>query len=189
MRDDSERSEPALDEKGLQPVPYTAVHRVVRRLIEPSQDVLVVVLALVLFGAMLRVIVQLGFELVAARFSFRSIIAEALFVLVLIELQRLLILYLRDHHVSVDVMVEATIVGVLREVLLFGAIDIDAMRLVALTLFVLALGALLRFGDIRASRRRIHAHGRAARTAFPSAAPLPQAEEQAPFPVNESLSR
>lgn len=161
----------------------------IRRLIEPLQDILVVVLALVLFGTMVRVILQLSSEVVSARLNFRTILAEALFVLVLIELQRLLIVYLRDHHVSVDVMVEATIVGVLREVLLFGAIEIDAMRLIALTVFVLALGALLRFGDIRAPRRRIHAHGRVGTTPFPSAAPLPEAEERPSASVSEPLSK
>src|SRR4051812_40621762 len=178
MPGDMKRCEPAVDERGAHRVPYTAVHDVARRLIESLQDVLVVVLALALFGAMVRVIIQLASDVVSTRLSFRTLIAEALFVLVLIELQRLLILYLRDHHVSVDVMVEATIVGVLREVLLFGAIEIDAMKLIALTLFVLALGALLRFGDIRASRRRIHAHGRMGNSPSPSAAPLLEAEEQ-----------
>jgi hypothetical protein len=112
---------------------------------------------------MFRVILQLGSEVLSARLDFRTIIAEALFVFVLIELQRLLILYLRDHHISVDVMVEASIVGVLREVLLCGAIEIEPTKLIALTAFVLALGALLRFGDIRPSQLRIHAHGHAGR--------------------------
>ena len=99
-------------------VPYTGVHRLVRRLIEPLQDVLVVLLALGLFGVMVRALLALGADVLSHGFSFRSVISEALFVLVLIELQRLLIIYLRDHHVSVDVMIEVTIVGVLREVLL-----------------------------------------------------------------------
>jgi uncharacterized membrane protein (DUF373 family) len=140
-------------------VPYTGVHHLVRRFLEPAQDTLVVLLALVLFGVMVRALVTLGSDVLARGLSFRFVVAEALFALVLVELQRLLIIYLRDHHVSVDVMVEATIVGMLREVLLLGALEIEPLRLFALTAFVLALGLLLRFGDLRAPRRRVRAHG------------------------------
>lgn len=141
-------------------VPYTGVHRLVRGLIEPLQDVLFVLLVLVLFGVMVRALLALGADVLSHGFSFRSVISEALFVLVLIELQRLLIIYLRDHHVSVDVMIEVTIVGVLREVLLSGSVEIEPRRLFAITAFVLALGVLLRFGDLRAYGRRRRRSGR-----------------------------
>jgi uncharacterized membrane protein (DUF373 family) len=81
-------------------------------------------------------------------------------VLVMVELQRLVIIYLRDHHVSIDVMVEATIVTALREVQLRGALGLNPLELLGLTVFVLALGFLLRFGDLRPPRRRVRAHGR-----------------------------
>lgn len=140
-------------------VPYTGVHSVVRRFLEPAQDTVVVLLALVLLGVMIRALMMLGADLVSPQLSFSVVVAGALFLLVLIELQRLLLIYLREHHVSVDVMIEVTIVGVLREVLLLNPIEMDPFRLLALTAFVLALGVLLRFGDIRAPRRRIRYHG------------------------------
>lgn len=142
-------------------VPYTGVHKLLRRVIEPVQDALVVLLALGLFGVMARALFALAKTVTAPALSFRDVMSDALFVLVLTELVRLLILYLRDHHVSVDVMVEVAIVGVLREVLLLGFTQITPLQLFALTGFVLALGALLRFGDLRAPRRRVRAHGRA----------------------------
>lgn len=140
-------------------VPYTGVHHLVRRFLEPVQDVLVVLLVVALFGVMVRALLTIGAEVFAPDLVFRDVISEALFVLVLIEVQRLLIIYLRDHHVSVDVMVEATIVGALREVLLLIAVGVDPQRLLALTVFVLALGLLLRLGDLRAPPRRVRAHG------------------------------
>jgi uncharacterized membrane protein (DUF373 family) len=131
----------------------------VRRFLEPTQDLIAVGLALLLFGAAARVLLALGAELFTPSLNFRSALSDALVVLVLIELQRLIIIYLRDHHVSVDVMIEVTIVAALREVLLLGALEIEPVRLLALTAFLLTLGILLRYGDLRASRRRSHHHG------------------------------
>ncbi len=140
-------------------VPYTAVHHFVRRFLEPVQDVLVVLLAVALFGVMVRSLLSIGSNVLAPNLIIRDVISQALFILVLIEVQRLLIIYLRDHHVSVDVMVEATIVGALREILLLVAVGLEPLRLLALTVFVLALGLLLRLGDLRAPPRRVRAHG------------------------------
>ena len=140
-------------------VPYTTVHRAVRHLIEITQDVIAALLAIGLFAVMVRALWILAVEALAPTLSFRDVIAEALFVLVLIELQRLLVIYLRDHHVSVDVMVEISLVAALREVSLLGIVEIDPLRLLAVTAFLAALGVLLRYGDLRAPRRRVHAHG------------------------------
>lgn len=142
-----------------QHVPHTGVHGVVRRMLESTQDIIAAALAVVLFGVMLRALWLLALHVLAPTLSFRLVIAEALFILVLIELQRLLIIYLRDHHVSVDVMVEISLVAALREVALLGIVEVDAVRLLAVTAFVLALGVLLRYGDLRAPRRRVRAHG------------------------------
>ena len=147
--------------------PYTGVHRLVRRLIEPVQDTLVAVLALAILGLMTRGILTLVGHVVSPEFNVRNVLAEALFVLLMVELQRLVIIYLRDHHVSVDVMIEATIVAALREVQLHGALDLPPLKLLALTAFVLGLGVLLRFGDLRAPRRRVRDHGRGLRAATP----------------------
>src|ERR687895_137480 len=117
----------------------------------------------------------LGAHVLTPGLSFRVVIAEALFVLVMLELQRLLIIYLRDHHVSVDVMIEVAIVAVLREVALLSAIEIEPLRLLVLTAFVLALGFLLRFGDLRAPRHRVRAHG-----GSPPRRPSPPARGRAP---------
>jgi uncharacterized membrane protein (DUF373 family) len=135
------------------------VHRAVRRILESTQDIIAAALAVVLFGVMLRALWMLALHGLAPTLNFRVVIAEALFILVLIELQRLLIIYLRDHHVSVDVMVEISLVAALREVALLGIVEIEAVRLLALTAFVVALGVVLRYGDLRAPRRRVHAHG------------------------------
>ena len=70
--------------------------------------------------------------------------------LVMVEVVRLVIIYLGEHRVAVDFMVELGIVATLREVVLRGVTELPWQQVFALTVFLLALGALLRFGDLRA---------------------------------------
>ena len=130
-------------------VPHTDVHRLTRRALESIQDVIVVALGIILFALMARTLWRLAQDVVAPELDFRTGISEVLFMLVMIELVRLLVIYLREHHVAVDVMVELGIVSTLREVVLRGVVELEWQEVVALAVFLLALGVLLRFGDLR----------------------------------------
>jgi uncharacterized membrane protein (DUF373 family) len=130
-------------------VPHTHVHRLTRQFLEPAQDVLVLAIGLALFGLMARTIVWLILEVFKSKLDFRQIIAEVLFMLVMVEVVRLVIIYLGEHRIAVDFMVELGIVATLREIVLRGVTEIPWQQVAALTVFVLALGALLRFGDLR----------------------------------------
>ena len=130
-------------------LPHTGVHRAARRFLEPAQDVLVLGIGLTLFGLMMRTLGRLVLELFKAALDFRVVIAEVLFMLVMVEVVRLLIVYLEEHRVAVDFMVELGIVATLREIVLRGVIELRWEQVVALSFFVLSLGALLRFGDLR----------------------------------------
>jgi uncharacterized membrane protein (DUF373 family) len=135
--------------RGVVAAPHTGVHRVVRRFLEPAQDLLVLAIAAAVFALMARTLVRLFAELLTPVLDFRIVIAEVLFILVLVEVVRLLIIYLQEHRVAVDFMVELGIVATLREVVLRGVIELDWAHIVALSVFLLTLGALLRFGDLR----------------------------------------
>jgi len=106
-------------------------------------------IGLALFGLMLRTIAWLILQIFKPTLDFRQVIAEVLFMLVMVEVVRLVISYLKEHRVAVDFMVELGIVATLREIVLRGVTDLAWQQLLALTMFVLALGALLRFGDLR----------------------------------------
>ena len=129
--------------------PHTVVHRLSRRFIEPAQDILVLGLGIALLGLMLRTLIELFSELTLPGLEFREVIAEVLFVLVMIEMLRLLIVYLQEHRVAVDFMVELGIVSTLREFVLLGIVELSWTQILALSVFILALGVLLRFGDLR----------------------------------------
>src|ERR1700682_2584560 len=129
--------------------PHTAVHRMARRFLEPIQDLLVLAIGVALFGLMVRTLARLFQEVFTAAIDFRVVISEVLFMLVMIEVVRLLIVYLQEHRVAVDFMVELGIVATLREIVLRGVIELRWAQVAALSVFLLSLGALLRFGDLR----------------------------------------
>ena len=106
---------------------------------------------LALFGLMARTLIGLIREVFKPTLDFRGVIAEVLFMLVMVEVVRLVIIYLSEHRVAVDFMVELGIVSTLREVVLRGVTEIAWQQVLAMTGFLLALGALLRFGDLRDS--------------------------------------
>jgi uncharacterized membrane protein (DUF373 family) len=130
-------------------VPFTQIHRVLRRTLEHAQDVIVIGLAITLFGVMARSLWSLFLLVFGPTVDFRPVLGETLFMMVLIELLRLLVVYLRDHQVAVDVMVETSIVATLREVILRGVVELSPLTILAISVFVIALGLLLRFGDLR----------------------------------------
>jgi len=103
----------------------------------------------ILFGVMARNLMTLGRYVLEPAINFRDILGQTLFMMMLIELLRLLVLYLRDHHVAVDVMVETSIVATLREVIVRDVVELQPGTIAAIALFVIALGLLLRFGDLR----------------------------------------
>jgi hypothetical protein len=67
----------------------------------------------------------------------------------MVEVVRLLVIYLGEHRIAVDFMVELGIVATLREIVLKGVTELSWQQISAITAFLLTLGALLRFGDLR----------------------------------------
>ena len=131
------------------PAAHTSVHRTARRLLETGQDLLVVGIALALFGLMFRTLLVLFAEITAPALNFGVVISQVLFMLVMVEVVRLLIVYLEEHRVAMDFMVELGIVATLREIILRGVLELDWHYVIAVSGFLLVLGALLKFGDLR----------------------------------------
>jgi uncharacterized membrane protein (DUF373 family) len=123
-------------------------NQTLRKYLEIVQDVIVLGLCVALFVAMLVKLFHLGRSLLAGS-DFSLVIADILFVLVLIELFRLLVIYLEEHRVSVSTMVEVGIVATLREVLLKGAMQVDWRQMLVLCAFILTLGVVLRYAGVR----------------------------------------
>src|SRR5258705_3749404 len=100
----------------------------VRTGLEFVQDLIVLGLCAALFIAMLIKLVHLGQSLLRGT-DFSQVLADILFILVLIELFRLLLIYLEEHRISVSTMVELGIVATFRGILLKGALQVDWRRM------------------------------------------------------------
>src|SRR6266850_560916 len=122
-----------------------------RKYLERVQDIIVLGLCAALFVAMLIKLFHLGKSLLSGT-DFSAVIADIMFVLVLMELFRLLIIYLEEHRISVATMVEVGIVATSREVILKGAMQVDWRQMLVLSAFLLTLGVLLRYAGVRIVR-------------------------------------
>src|SRR5579864_1510739 len=118
-------------------------HTTLRKYLELTQDVIVVGLCLILFTAMGLKLLHLGLAIMRG-VDFSLVVGDILFILVLLEVFRLLVIYLEEHRVSVATMVEVGIVSTLREVILIGPLHNDWVLLLVLCAFLVTLGILLR---------------------------------------------
>ena len=126
-----------------QPITWIERNLVVRAL-ESIQDMIVISLCLGLFGVMVLQLKDMFFSLLSpSSFHFHEITADILFVLILVELFRLLIIYLQEHRVSIGVAVEVSIVSVLREVIVSGVLETPWIEILVTGSFLLVLAFLL----------------------------------------------
>lgn len=128
--------------KPLSPWYETLNRNLLVRSLETIQDLIVVSLCIGLFCVM---VIQLRgiFFLMLPPINFHAVTADILFLLILVELFRLLIIYLQEQRVSIGVAVEVSIVSVLREVIVRGVLEVPWNQILAACAFLMVLAALL----------------------------------------------
>lgn len=112
------------------------------RLLETVQDLIVVCLCIGLFCFMVMQLREMVLSLLPP-LDFPTVTSDILFLLILVELFRLLIIYLQEHRVSIGVAVEVSIVSVLRETIVRGVLETPWIQVLVMCVFLLVLGALL----------------------------------------------
>ncbi|MEG4518556.1 MULTISPECIES: phosphate-starvation-inducible PsiE family protein [unclassified Microcoleus] len=110
--------------------------------LETVQDLIVISLCIGLFCFMVLELREMFFSLLPP-LNFQEVTADILFLLVLVELFRLLIIYLQEQRVSIGVAVEVCIVSVLREVIVRGVLETPWVQILSTGAFLLVLGVLL----------------------------------------------
>ncbi|OCR01562.1 hypothetical protein BCD67_18920 [Oscillatoriales cyanobacterium USR001] len=131
------------DQLSNQPITWLD-RKLVVRVLESIQDLIVISLCIGLFGVMVLQLKDMFISLLSwTDFNFHAITADILFVLILVELFRLLIIYLQEHRVSIGVAVEVSIVSVLREVIVHGVLETPWVEILATGAFLLVLAVLL----------------------------------------------
>ena len=83
------------------------------------------------------------FSHLQAQPDFRQTISDMLFLLILVELFRLMMVYLEGHHISIGVAVEVTLVSVLREVIVEGIIHMTWEQIAGVCAFIVSVSLLL----------------------------------------------
>ncbi|KST65949.1 phosphate-starvation-inducible PsiE family protein [Mastigocoleus testarum] len=110
--------------------------------LELVQDFIVISLCIGLFSVMLLRLGDMFFSLMHLHKS-QQIISDILFILIMVELFRLLVVYLREHRISFGSAVEVAIVSALREVILYGILEIQLKQIIGVCSFLIVLGVLL----------------------------------------------
>ncbi|MGB6299938.1 MAG: phosphate-starvation-inducible PsiE family protein [Rivularia sp. (in: cyanobacteria)] len=116
-------------------------HRIVSNM-ETFCDLIVISLCFCLFAVM---VVKLWgiFDDILHFADYKEVTAKMLFILILVELFRLLVVYLQEHSIAVGVAVEVTIVSLLREVIVHGAMEISWIQVACICGLLIILGVLL----------------------------------------------
>jgi Predicted membrane protein len=112
------------------------------RVLETVQDLFIISLCIALFAFMAIQLREMFFELLPP-IDFRGVTSDILYLLILVELFRLLIIYLQEQRVSIGVAVEVSIVSVLREVIVRGVLETSWVQILAACAFLLVMGTLL----------------------------------------------
>ena len=110
--------------------------------LEFVQDLIIISLCIGLFSFMAIQLREMFVSLLPP-LNFPRVTSDILFVLILVELFRLLIIYLQERRVSIGVAVEVSIVSVLREIIVKGILDIPWSQVLATCSFLLVLAVLL----------------------------------------------
>lgn len=112
------------------------------RNLDKLQDIVVLGCGMLLVFKMMLILVDTFLGL-RAGLDFKTITAQALFLLVLVELFRLLAVYLDHHRIYVGIAIEVAVVSILREVIVEGLIHMDALHVFAICGFLIVSGGLM----------------------------------------------
>lgn len=118
-----------------------SIKRMFRNL-DQLQDLVVFGCGILLVFKMMLILTD-TFLALNAGMDFKTITAQSLFLLILVELFRLLAVYLKHHRIFVGIAVEVAVVSILREIIVEGLIHMDAAHVFAVCSFLLVLGFLM----------------------------------------------
>lgn len=112
------------------------------RNLDKLQDFIVFLCGVLLVFKMMLILGDIFLDL-RAGINFKTITADSLFLLILVELFRLLAVYLEHHRIYVGIAVEVAIVSILREIIVEGLIHMDSQLVFAMCAFLFVLGGLM----------------------------------------------
>ena len=109
---------------------------------ELLQDAVVVLLSVTLFGMGFVFLYRVWREIIALG-NLQEGLSNIIFVVITIELYRLLVHYLRYHKVDLNILVEVGVSVIIQKVVLVGVDEFTMQQLVGISLILVFLGAIL----------------------------------------------
>jgi len=131
----------SLNKQSMNRYQWLSRNRLVQCL-ETVQDLIIISLCIGLFSVMAIQMRALFYSLLPP-LDFKAVTSDILFLLILVELFRLLIIYLQEQRVSIGVAVEVSIVSVLREVIVRGVLEAPWSQILSACAFLLVMAILL----------------------------------------------
>jgi uncharacterized membrane protein (DUF373 family) len=110
--------------------------------LDKLQDIVVFGCGILLVFKMMLILTDMLLGLKAGM-DIQEITADSLFLLILVELFRLLAVYLKHHRIFVGIAVEVAVVSVLREIIVAGLIHMKPAHIFAICCFLSVLGGLM----------------------------------------------
>lgn len=82
------------------------------------EDLVIVILSILLFFLSINAIWDIGYGIFSQKYSFIELIPKFLYIFILTELFRLMIVYLTERRIDTSMVVKTTFIAVLREVII-----------------------------------------------------------------------
>ncbi|ACD67091.1 MAG TPA: hypothetical protein DEA57_04175 [Sulfurihydrogenibium sp.] len=94
------------------------LHEKLGDIFELFEDIIIVLLTILLFILSINALFDIGSALFSEKYSFIELIPKFLYVFILTELFRLMIVYLTERRVDTSLIVKTTLIAVLREIII-----------------------------------------------------------------------
>jgi uncharacterized membrane protein (DUF373 family) len=133
-------------------VAHTDIHYALSRYFEWAQDAIAASLAIIVLLVMAQALWTLALLALFQGREPRIVLPQIVLLLILVELFRTLIFYLREHRVAVGLMIEVALISVLRE-LLINPPGASSSGDLTVALVLLVLGALMVADRLTRARR------------------------------------
>jgi len=94
------------------------IHEKLGDIFELFEDIIIVLLTILLFILSINALYDIALALFSEKYSFIELIPKFLYVFILTELFRLMIVYLTERRIDTSLIVKTTLIAVLREVVI-----------------------------------------------------------------------
>jgi len=118
-----------------------AIHAKLGDLLETLEEIIVFILTILLLILSLRAIYDIAVELFATDISFIALIPKFIYVFILIELFKLMIIYLLNRSLDTSLIINTTLIAILRETII-KAPHLTLHDYIGLSLLLIVLGSM-----------------------------------------------